>query len=53
MGGFLRFLGSGFGGFLGGGGEFFLNIDGIAGDVFAALTEEEPDKDENGAAKDE
>ena len=40
------------GGFLGGGGEFLFDVDGVAGDVFAALAEEEPDKYEDGAAED-
>ena len=47
-GGFLGGLGR-----LGGFGEFLLDIDGVAGDVFAALTKEEPDKDEDGTAKGE
>lgn len=31
--------------------EFLLNIDGVAGNVLAALTEEEPDKNKDRAAK--
>lgn len=32
-------------------GEFLLNIDGVAGNVLAALTKEEPDKNKDRAAK--
>lgn len=34
-------------GFLGFFGEFLFDVDSVAGDVFAALAEEEPDEDEN------
>ena len=40
------------GGFLGFFGEFLLDIDGVAGDVFAALAEEEPDKHEDRTTED-
>lgn len=34
-------------------GEFLLDVDGVAGNIFAALAEEEPDGNEDGAAKGE
>ena len=37
----------GFGGF----GKFLFNIDSVTGNVFAALAEEEPDKNKDGTAK--
>ena len=40
-------------GLLGFFGEFLFDVDGVAGDVFAALAEEEPDEDENRTAEDE
>ena len=33
--------------------EFLLNIDGVAGDVFATLTKEEPDKNKDRATEGE
>ena len=53
----VGFMCSGFlldflGGFLGFFGEFLLDIDGVAGNVFAALAEEEPDKHEDRTAED-
>ena len=41
------------GGLLGFFSEFLFDVDGVAGDVFAALAEEEPDEDENRTAEDE
>ena len=38
---------------LGGFGELLFDVDGVAGDVFAALAKEEPDEDEDGAAENE
>ena len=35
------------GGLLGFFGEFLFDVDGVAGDVFAALAEEEPDENED------
>ena len=35
------------GGFLGFFSEFLLDVDGVAGDVFAALAEEEPDENKD------
>ena len=45
-GGFLRgwLCGDGFLGFFG---EFLFDIDGVAGDVFTALAEEEPDENKD------
>ena len=40
------------GGLLGFFGELLLDIDGVAGDVFAALAEEEPDKHEDRTTED-
>ena len=51
-GGFLRgwLCGGGLFGFFG---EFLFDIDGVAGDVFAALAEEEPDEHEDGTTEGE